>query len=326
MFFVIQFFLLKLPPETAHGFAIFLLKIYQFFQSKILRKIPQGKISIQVPPQFQWNVGSRLGLAAGFDKQAEVFPALCQLGFGFVEIGTVTPLPQSGNPKPRIWRVAPEALVNHLGFNSIGLELFRKNLLKHRSDVKVPLLANIGKNSFTSPQNAMADYQTCLEGLRGLVDGFVINLSSPNTPGLRDLQTVQFLKGLCEILPSAVPTLIKLAPDLSPQAFQEVCEMISQEKKLAGIVIVNTSRELSEKRGFSKGGLSGPPLFAMSLDFVERARVVLKKNKIIIGVGGVSSKEEAQEMRDAGADLIEIYTAFVYKGPRLVQEINETLH
>jgi len=326
VFFIIQFLLLKLPPETAHAVVVFLLKIYQFFKSKILRQVPQGKILIQVPTHCQWKVGSRIGLAAGFDKQAEVFPALCHLGFGFVEVGTVTPLPQPGNAKPRIWRVAPHSLVNHFGFNSVGLDEFRKNLLKYRSQVRVPVLANIGKNAFTPVEKALGDYHTCLQGLQDLVEGFVINLSSPNTPGLRDLQSITFLKSICEILPSQVPTLIKLAPDLAAEQFQDICELIHQEKRLAGVVVVNTSRELSQKRGFEKGGLSGPPLLSTSLEFVEKARVILQDKKIIIGVGGVSSGEEAQEMRNAGADLVEIYTAFVYQGPHLVQEISRKLN
>ena len=325
MISVIQLLLLKLNPEIAHHIAVRLLSLYQFFKTKILRQIPQGVLLIKVPRHFEWKLSSRLGMAAGFDKQAQVFPALFHLGFGFVEVGTVTPLPQPGNPPPRIWRVAPQALVNHFGFNSIGLEVFKKNIRHYRRQARLPVLANIGKNKSTPAENALSDYESCLKALEGNVDGFVINISSPNTPGLRELQSTEFIRALCKVLPLSSPVLLKLAPDISISTLQEICELVLSEDCLSGLVLVNTSRELSEKRGFSQGGLSGPPLFSTSMDFIERARQILLGKKIIIGVGGVSSLEEAQQMRDSGADLIEIYTSFIYQGPKLIKTISSRL-
>lgn len=317
--------LLKLPPETAHSIALLFLKIFQILFWYLFPKKTLSKISIKVPPHHQLKIRSRLGLAAGFDKQAEVFPALSYLGFSFIEVGTVTPKAQPGNPKPRIWRVAPQSLINHLGFNSEGLTVFESNIRKLKARALCPVLANIGKNKETTPENALQDYEACLSSLNDCVDGFVINVSSPNTPGLRDLQSIPFLSGLVPLLPNEKPSFLKLSPDISLEQLKELCEFIKREPKLGGVVLTNTSRSLAEKRGFSAGGVSGPPLLSLSLDFVEEAKEILKKNKTIIGVGGISSPEDAQKMIRAGADLIEIYTAFVYQGPQLIREINQVL-
>ncbi|MFM8270274.1 MAG: quinone-dependent dihydroorotate dehydrogenase [Pseudomonadota bacterium] len=319
----ISFLLLKLPPETAHALALFLLRIYQFIRTRFFSPIELGSFLIKIPPRYEIKLRSRLGLAAGFDKNAEVFPALLNLGFGFVEVGTVTPLPQGGNPPPRIWRVAPQALVNHMGFNSVGLKEFHRNLKKHKSRISAPVFANIGKNKATPIEDALSDYEQCIGALRNLVSGFVVNISSPNTPGLRELQSMSFLQSLAPILPSDKPTFIKLAPDLTKPEFEELCDCILSNERISGVVLTNTSRALSEIRGFSKGGLSGPPLLSTSLDWVEKARSIFKGKKMIIGVGGVSSLDEAQKMREAGADLVEIYTAFIYQGPKLVKEITK---
>ena len=316
--------LLKLPPETAHAIARFFLRLFQFAKKMCGFRIESGPFLIKIPPHHEFKVRSRLGLAAGFDKNAEMFPGLLHFGFGFVEVGTVTPLPQAGNPTPRIWRVAPEALINHMGFNNVGLKDFQKNLRKYRSGIEAPVLANIGKNKATPSELAIGDYEQCIQALRDLVSGFVINISSPNTPGLRDLQSVSFLQSLVSILPDDKPSFIKLAPDLSQPEFEELCQFVLNTDRLSGVVLTNTSRSLSEMRGFSQGGLSGPPLLTTSLDWVERARSVFQGRKIIIGVGGVSSLEDAQKMREAGADLVEVYTAFVYQGPRLIREITKT--
>lgn len=315
--------LLKLPPETAHAIALFFLRIYQSVKRILGSSVKQGSLLIKVPVKHELKVRSRLGLAAGFDKNAEIFPALLHLGFGFVEVGTVTPLPQSGNPRPRIWRVAPQALINHMGFNSLGLQEFHKNLKRHRSQVSAPVFANIGKNKTTPTEKALLDYEQCIVALRDLVSGFVVNISSPNTPGLRELQSVSFLQSLVPILPEDKPTFIKLAPDLTDVEFNELCECVLSNERLSGVVLTNTSRTLSEIRGFSQGGLSGPPLFPISLDWIETARDIFRGRKFIVGVGGVSCLDDAQKMREAGADLVEIYTAFIYQGPKLVREITQ---
>lgn len=324
MISVFSSLLLKLPPETAHAIARFFLRLYQLTKKIFGARFEPGPFLIKVPPHYEFKVRSRLGLAAGFDKNAEMFPALLHLGFGFVEVGTVTPLPQAGNAPPRIWRVAPEALINHMGFNNVGLKEFQKNLRKYQSWVNAPVLANIGKNKNTPIEQALNDYEQCIQALQGLVSGFVINISSPNTPGLRDLQSVSFLQGLVPILSEDKPSFIKLDPDLSKTEFDELCDFVLNTERLSGVVLTNTSRSLSEIRGFSQGGLSGPPLFATSLDRVEMARALFQGRKIIIGVGGVSSLDDALKMREAGADLVEIYTAFVYKGPKLIREITKS--
>lgn len=321
----VSFLLLKLPPELAHSIAVFFLKSYQLFKKHLSCPIEVKQILIKVAPNHELKFLSRLGLAAGFDKNAEVFPALFHLGFGFVEMGTVTPLPQPGNPRPRIWRVAPNALVNHMGFNSIGLRAFKRNVERHRPQVQAPIFANIGKNKETPLDKAGDDYKQCIEELRSLVEGFVINISSPNTPGLRDLQSVSFLKALVPILPEDKPNFIKLAPDLTHSEFEELCLFVSETANVSGVVLTNTSRLISKERGFAQGGFSGPPLLSISLAWIERAHRIFKGKKTIIGVGGVSSAGDALRMREAGADLVEIYTSFVYQGPKIVREITKAL-
>jgi len=315
--------LLKLPPEQAHSCALLFLKVFQVFKKLLGIRLPEGRILLKIPPKHELKFRSRLGLAAGFDKTAEVFPGLLHLGFGFVETGTVTPLPQPGNPPPRIWRVTPYSLVNHMGFNSNGLDAFRTNLQKYRFWAQAPVFANIGKNKTTPMEEAVGDYEKGIQALADLVAGFVINISSPNTPGLRDLQSVSFLESLIPVLPKEKPVFIKLAPDLNEPEFQEMCQFIDEAESISGVVLTNTSRALSEKRGFLSGGLSGPPLLPISLSWIEKAKGILQGRKLIIGVGGVSSLDEALQMREAGADLVEIYTAFVYQGPKLVREITK---
>jgi len=323
VFSLLSSLLLKFPPETAHEIARVFLRLYQLIKKIFRVRIEPGPFLIKIAPHYDFKLRSRLGLAAGFDKNAEMFPALLHFGFGFVEIGTVTPLPQAGNPRPRIWRVAPEALINHMGFNNVGIKEFQKNLQKYRSWANAPILANIGKNKTTPSELAIKDYEQCIQALQGLVSGFVINISSPNTPGLRDLQSVSFLQSLVPLLPLDKPSFIKLAPDLTKSECEDLCQFVLNSERLSGVVLTNTSRALGEIRGFSQGGLSGPPLLATSLDCVENASAIFKGRKTIIGVGGVSSFEDALKMREAGADLVEVYTAFVYQGPKLIREITK---
>jgi len=322
--------LLRLEPERAHFIAIFFLKIYQFLRTLFNPQLPdplvtQETLSIHIPPSFSLRFSTRLGLAAGFDKQAEVFSGLSYLGFGFVEVGTVTPEPQEGNPKPRIWRVGNQSLVNHLGFNSVGLTQFTKNLKKGLRYPHAPLWANIGKNKSTTEEEAVRDYEKCFELLEPWVDGFVVNISSPNTPGLRSLQSEKFLSELLKVMPFEKPNFIKLSPDLDEKQFREICEWVLREPLISGLILTNTSVILREKLGHEKGGLSGPPLLVESLDRVKQARDILKEQKMIVGVGGISSSLDALRMREAGADLLEIYTAFIYQGPDLVKKIRAVL-
>lgn len=325
MLWLVHHLLLKFPPEFAHHVAVCFLKIYQYILPKSF-VLPQTKVlSIKIKGLDALKFPNRLGLAAGFDKNAECFASLSRVGFGFIEVGTVTPLPQTGNPKPRLWRVAPQGLINQMGFNNCGVEEFKKNILHFRSRCIVPILANIGKNKSTSNESALKDYQQLFKELENEVDGFVINLSSPNTEGLRDLQSVEFLEKLEAIAPSKA-IWVKLAPDLSQEALTELLEKIRSSSKLTGCVLTNTSRKIAlEQYQRMEGGYSGTKLFETSLERVGWAAEILKGEKTLVAIGGVDSTERALKMRRAGADLVEVYTAFVYQGAKFVKTVASAL-
>jgi len=313
-------FLHHFSPERAHHIVIFLLKWYQ----RLLRFKPTSRLgspAIHIPHLSHLAFTSRLGLAAGFDKNAEVFAGLSHLGFGFIEVGTVTPLAQSGNPKPRIWRKSDRALVNSLGFNNVGLKKFHRNLRGLRNRSICPILANIGKGRDTANEAAISDYERGFRALEHSVDGFVVNVSSPNTPQLFQLQTEQFIEDLGLVAPQGLPIFVKLSPDLSNQQLAALCRMVAEHAKFAGVVLTNTSRALAQHLNMPTGGLSGPPLFARALECVALAKEQLKERKALIGVGGVSSRLDYQRMRSAGADLVEVYTGFVYHGPNWIREM-----
>ncbi len=311
--------LLKLDPEVAHHYAISGLKAYQKLPDFLFK--PRDSFFIHpLLPQLKFR--GRVGLAAGFDKNAEVFIGLARLGFGFIEVGTVTPLPQLGNPKPRIWRVPGEGLVNALGFNNVGLETFKDNLSKNYSRCPVPVFANIGKGKETPNDAAHLDYQKSAEALEPFVDGFVINISSPNTAGLRELQTVGFCQAIIGCLSTARPIFLKLAPDLSDRDLEGLLHFIVTENKIKGVVLTNTSIQIARNREYPNGGYSGPELFARSLEAVKKAKGILGDRKVIIAVGGINSLHRVNEMLNAGADLLEIYTAFIYRGAALPSQLN----
>jgi len=314
--------LTRLPPEVAHRLVIVLLRFWQFVTFKIRKKvIAPGTVVIGKLPHLRFQ--SRLGVAGGFDKNAEVFAAMAKLGFGFVEIGTVTPLPQSGNPKPRVWRVDRDGLVNWLGFNSVGAQRVRKNLLNYRGSVSVPIFANVGKNRNTPIEGAIEDYRSVLTLLADVVDGFVINVSSPNTPGLRQLQSEDFLEKLAVLIPDK-PVWLKLSPDLDKNRFEDLVEYVKRSR-YSGVVLTNTSEAMAKQAGFERGGLSGPRLFNRALDFVGTAAGIFKAEKTIVAVGGIDSGSRARQMIQAGADLVEVFTGFVYRGPELIWEIRREL-
>jgi dihydroorotate dehydrogenase len=280
---------------------------------------------------------SRLGLAAGFDKNADFYREMIDLGFGFVEIGTVTPKPQDGNPQPRLFRlIEDKAIINRMGFNNIGLEDVVKNL---KSKNKHQIIGgNIGKNKITPNENAINDYVISFNGIYDFVDYLVVNVSSPNTPGLRDLQSVTFMENLLKILDQErqhksikKPILLKIAPDLNETDFQELCLCV-KNSPIEGMIISNTtigrnhlktSPKMVEEIG--AGGLSGAPLTHLSTELVRRAREILGKEKIIIGSGGIMNAKDAREKIMAGADLIQIYSGFIYQGPQLIREITQEL-
>lgn len=279
-----------------------------------------------------------VGLAAGFDKDAKHIRAMRALGFGSIEVGTVTPLPQPGNERPRSFRLpADKALVNRMGFNNEGVDVMAARL-KVIDRKHIIIGGNIGKNKSTPNEKAIQDYATCFEKLFDYVDYFVINVSSPNTPGLRSLQEKEPLLALLTHLQSLnhqhekpKPVFLKIAPDLSNTQLDEIVEIVTKTQ-LAGIVATNTttSRErlksspaIVEKCG--SGGLSGRPLASRSTEVIRYLKAKSQQQFCIIGVGGIDSAEEAIAKLDAGADIIQIYTGLIYEGPSLIRQINRQL-
>ena len=273
-----------------------------------------------------------VGLAAGFDKDAKLFQELSNFGFGFVEIGTLTPKPQDGIPKKRMFRLPEdEGLINRLGFNNQGVEAAVKRLKKNQG---VLIGGNIGKNKITPNEDAVNDYIYCFEALFDHVDYFVVNVSSPNTPNLRALQDkeplthlLSTLKGLNDKKDKPKPILLKIAPDLSDDQLLDIIEIVTSVK-IDGVIATNTtlSREgLQSKNKEEKGGLSGRPLTKRSTEVIRF--LVEKSNNAfpIIGVGGVHKPQDAIEKLEAGASLIQLYTGFVYEGPGVVKRINKAL-
>lgn len=280
-----------------------------------------------------------IGLAAGFDKDAKCFEAMGELGFGFVEIGTVTPKPQSGNPKPRLFRLKKDqALINRMGFNNGGASQIVERLKKRKKGEQLIIGGNIGKNKWTPNEKAIEDYLKVFSELYPYVDYFAVNVSSPNTENLRSLQDkeplLELLQSILQLnhsydLPK--PILLKIAPDLSPMQLDDIIS-IALDLKLDGIIATNTtvSRDglNSEAKLVSKigaGGLSGKPLTSRSTEIIRYLHQGLGGKIPIIGVGGIHTKEEALEKLDAGASLIQLYTGFIYEGPNLIEDIKQAL-
>ena len=274
-----------------------------------------------------------VGLAAGFDKNALLFDEFSNYGFGFIEVGTVTPKPQPGNPKKRIFRLkADEALINRMGFNNDGVDVVVERLRHRKTDVIIG--GNIGKNKVTPNENAIDDYLICFEKLFEVVDYFVVNVSSPNTPNLRALQDKEPLTELLQTLQNEnlkkekpKPILLKIAPDLTDSQLMDIIDIINTTK-IAGVIATNTtiSREgLQSEYKNETGGLSGKPVKDRSTEVIRFLAEKSGKSFPIIGVGGIHSAEDAKEKLDAGADLIQLYTGFIYEGPGLVKKINKSL-
>lgn len=278
---------------------------------------------------------NRIGLAAGLDKEGNTIDALGRLGFGFIEIGTVTPRPQAGNPKPRLFRlIEHEAIINRMGFNNPGIDAGVENVRAH-STFTGPIGFNIGKNKDTPNEDAADDYLACLEKGYPVADYIAVNLSSPNTPGLRDLQAadasarlLELLKGSQEKLAARhgknVPILFKVAPDLTEEQVTDLAKAF-RDGGLDGLIATNTTLDRGAVQGHPRadeaGGLSGKPVFEKS-NLVLAAFASAFSGKIpIIGVGGISSRADAEAKFRAGADLVQIYTSFVYQGPALVREL-----
>ena len=274
-----------------------------------------------------------IGLAAGFDKDARWLHALQHLGFGHVEIGTLTPLPQDGNPQPRLFRLKKdESLINRMGFNNKGIDSAIKRLKKRPKNLIVG--GNIGKNKLTLNENAISDYEICFNKIYPYVDYIVVNVSSPNTPGLRELQDATFLASLFEKLHKIrsqqnvfKPILLKIAPDITPTVAEEIAQM-SIQSKVDGLIISNTtisrdnlkeSPELVEAIG--NGGLSGKSIINKSNEALKMVSNHLPEGYPIIGVGGVHDKASATHKLNSGTQLVQLYTGFIYKGPGIVKQI-----
>lgn len=282
---------------------------------------------------FGLTFSNPVGLAAGFDKDACFFNELGSLGFGFIEVGTVTPKPQTGNPKPRLFRLKKDdALINRMGFNNKGIDRMTSRLKKRRT--KIVIGGNIGKNKVTPNENAIDDYVSCFNALHPYVDYFVVNVSSPNTPDLRELQDKEPLTKLLTVLQelngslsASKPMLLKIAPDLTDGQLDDIVQ-IAKDVHLDGIVATNTtisrndlsvSNERLEQIG--NGGLSGRPVRQRSTEVIRYISEKTNGQLPIIAVGGIFNAEDAREKLNAGASLVQVYTGFIYEGPAIVKNI-----
>jgi dihydroorotate dehydrogenase len=325
----------QLPAETAHDVSFRALGTVQSFPPLLrgLRKFLRVDAPSLRVRAFGLDFPTPVGLAAGFDKDARLVPFWHALGFGFVEIGTVTPLPQGGNPRPRLFRlVREEAIINRMGFNNAGAATVRARLLdlgERGRRPPFPVGVNLGKNRHTPVQHAVEDYSALYDTFQDVADYFVVNVSSPNTPGLRQLQESTRLSEILDRLQQRNqgrrPLLLKIAPDLDTEQLDAVIEQCLAHR-LAGIVATNTtlSRDRlpvgTPHRG-EEGGLSGRPLRERALEIVRHIRRVAGERLVIVGVGGIASAEDAWERIRAGATLVQVYTSFVYAGPTVAREI-----
>jgi dihydroorotate dehydrogenase len=321
--------LFRLDPETAHGLAVAALRATQALPplaASLCRRFLVDAPALR-RTLFGRELANPVGLAAGFDKDAVAVRGLAALGFGCVEVGTVTPRPQAGNPRPRLFRhSAAASLQNAMGFNNAGLEAMRARLTRLQPP-PVPLGVNVGKNKDTPREAAVADYEVLIRAFAGLCDYLVVNVSSPNTPGLRDLQNETFLR---QVLARAMgitdrPVLVKIAPDLELTDAVRLAE-VAVDSGAAGVVATNTTNDyglLPGARDF--GGLSGRVLKEKSFRVFEAVARRLFGRAVLVSAGGIDSGAEAYRRLRAGADLVQVYTAFVYQGPALVKKINEEL-
>ena len=331
---IISPFLFLFDPEKIHTFTFFLIKV--FFKIPILGFIIESFYKVKSPKLVRKLFGltfeNPVGIAAGFDKNATHISEFEKFGFGFIEIGTVTPKPQNGNPKKRLFRLKEDtAIINRMGFNNDGVTKI-KNRLKKNYNVLIG--GNIGKNKVTPNSQAKNDYIICFKELYNYVDYFVVNVSSPNTPGLRELQSKEFLNDLFielnELRSNETikkPILIKISPDLSKEKILEILEVIDTNN-IDGIIATNTTIDypnLKSKNKNETGGLSGAPLYDKSNEVISFISKKTNGKLPIIGVGGISTPEQAVKKIEAGAHLIQLYTGIIYEGPGIVRKINKKL-
>jgi dihydroorotate dehydrogenase len=337
--FVLRPLLFLLPPETIHSIVARVVKA--LFSIPGIKYLIKKSFSFNNPSLkrnvFGIQFDNPVGLAAGFDKNADLFNHFDAFGFSFIEVGTVTPLAQTGNPKPRSFRLkADKALINRMGFNNYGV-INAKNNLKSRKN-KVVIGGNIGKNTSTPNANAPFDYLTCFKELYDVVDYFVVNVSCPNIKDLKQLQDVDNLRGILSVLVNyrseqslRKPILLKVSPDLTPELLDSNIE-IAQEYGIDGFVATNTTvsrnglkTEFEVVENIGNGGLSGGPLKDRSTEIIRYIHSKTNGTMPIIGVGGILTPEDAIEKLKAGASLVQIYTGFIYTGPSLVNKICKSI-
>jgi len=320
-------------PEKVHYFTFSMLRFLNSlglgFIFSGLYKVEDKRLERQL---FGLTFPNPVGLAAGFDKDAKLYNELSNCGFGFIEIGTVTPKGQPGNPKKRLFRLkSDKAIINRMGFNNGGVDETVERLRKNKH---VLIGGNIGKNKDTPNEEAVNDYILCFEALFGVVDYFVVNVSSPNTPNLRALQDKEPLTALLQTLQKKnnakskrKPILLKIAPDLTDEQLMDIIDIVS-ETKIDGVIATNTtiSRDgLTSENKNEAGGMSGKPLRERATEVIRFLSEKSNKAFPIIGVGGIHSAADALEKLDAGASLVQLYTGFIYEGPQLVKNINKAI-
>lgn len=321
-------------PETIHHLTFSILRIP--FLSKLMKVIYSFEDKRLERTVFGLTFKNPIGLAAGFDKDALGFKQLSDLGFGFVEIGTLTPRGQPGNPKPRLFRLKEDsAIINRMGFNNNGVDIAVERLAKNKN---VLIGGNIGKNKITPNENAVDDYTYCFHALYDVVDYFVVNVSSPNTPNLRELQDKEPLQKLLTHLqslnndkPKQKPILLKIAPDLTNEQLDDIVSIIS-ESNISGVIATNTTISRADLitsdeavEAIGAGGLSGKPVRSRSTEVIKYLHDKSNGSFPIIGVGGIHSAKDAIEKLNAGASLIQLYTGFIYEGPALIKSIKKEL-
>lgn len=335
---IIRPILFWFDPEKVHYFSFSAIHFFSkipFFSSicNSLFEVKDKRLETEV---FGLKFKNPVGLAAGFDKDAKLYKELSNFGFGFIEIGTLTPKPQEGNPKKRLFRLKNNnAIINRMGFNNGGVQEAVERLKKNKN---VLIGGNIGKNKVTPNDEAVNDYLICFDALFNYVDYFVVNVSSPNTPNLRELQDKKPLTDLLTKLETRnsehvtkKPILLKIAPDLTDEQLLDIIDIIN-ETKIAGVIATNTtiSRENLKTENNPEvmaeiGGLSGKPLTKRSTEVIRFLSEKSNKAFPIIGVGGIHSADDAIEKLEAGASLVQLYTGFIYEGPKLVREINQAI-
>lgn len=340
MYALLKPILFLFPAEKAHYFTVSMLKLVLGipFVSNLFRSFYQYEHPSLEREVFGLKFKNPVGLAAGFDKDGKAFKAMAALGFGFIEVGTVTPVGQEGNPQPRLFRLpADKGLINRMGFNNAGADAMMERLKKGKPD-GVIIGGNIGKNKNTPNENAEQDYAICFEKLFPYVDYFVVNVSSPNTPNLRALQDKEPLTKLLSLLQkmnndkvNSKPILLKIAPDLTYEQLDDILEIV-KTTEIDGIIATNTTisrANLTTKKikvdAIGDGGLSGVPVRRRSTEVIRYLYEKSDKKLKIIGVGGIASAEDAKEKLDAGAVLVQVYSGMVYAGPGLVKSINKSL-